>query len=51
MSSAMKRRKDKKIGGKGSELFLIIDEETLHMPNLLDMLWVTGMGKEFRLVE
>jgi hypothetical protein len=29
-------------GGKGSELFLFIEEETLRKSNPLDALWVTG---------
>jgi hypothetical protein len=38
-------------GGKGSELFLFIEEETLRLSNPLDALWVTGKGRECRLTE
>jgi hypothetical protein len=38
-------------GGKGSELFLFIEEETLRKSNPLDALWVTGNGRECRLID
>ncbi len=38
-------------GGKGSEPFLFIEGETLRMSNALDALWVSGKGRECRLVD
>jgi hypothetical protein len=38
-------------GGKGSELFLFIEDETLRTSNPLDALWVTGKGREVRLID
>ncbi len=38
-------------GGKGSELFLFIEDETLRQSNPLEALWVTGKGRECRLVD
>jgi hypothetical protein len=38
-------------GGKGGELFRFIDEETLRPSNPLDALWVTGKGREVRLID
>ncbi|WP_292530875.1 replication-relaxation family protein [Methylocystis sp.] len=38
-------------GGKGSELFLFIEEEALRKANPLEALWITGKGRECRLTE
>ncbi|WP_281806235.1 hypothetical protein [Methylocystis echinoides] len=38
-------------GGKGSKWFLFIEEESLRASNPLDALWVTGKGRERRLVD
>jgi predicted transcriptional regulator len=38
-------------GGKGSDLFLFIDEETLRSTNPLDAVWTTGKGKPARLTD
>lgn len=38
-------------GGKGSELFLFIEEETLRNTNPLEALWVTGKGREVQLID
>jgi hypothetical protein len=39
------------VGGRGSNLFLFIDDESLQGSNPLEMRWVTGKGKQVRLCE
>ena len=36
--------------GKGSELFLFVDRETLGASNSLDVEWVSGKGERVRLM-
>jgi hypothetical protein len=38
-------------GGKGSELFLFIEDDVLRESNPLEAKWVTGRGRECRLVD
>ncbi len=38
-------------GGKGSELFLFIEDDVLRNTNPLDALWITGKGRERRLTQ
>ncbi len=38
-------------GGKGSELFLFIEDDALHETNPFDAVWITGKGRECRIVE
>ena len=37
--------------GKGSELFLFIDEDRLHSGNPLEVEWITGKGNRARLTD
>jgi hypothetical protein len=39
------------VGGRGSNLFLFIDDESLRTDNALEVGWVTGKGKLVRLTE
>jgi hypothetical protein len=38
-------------GGRGSNMFLFIDDATLAESNPLDASWLTGKGDRIRLVE
>jgi len=38
-------------GGKGSELFLFIEDDVLRATNPFDVMWITGKGKECRITD
>ena len=38
-------------GGKGSELFLFIEDYALRATNPLDAMWITGKGRERRIID
>jgi hypothetical protein len=38
-------------GGKGRELFLFIEDDALRGTNPLDVLWITGKGRECRIID
>jgi hypothetical protein len=37
--------------GRGSNMFLLIDEANLQASNLLDAVWLTGKGERIRLTD
>jgi hypothetical protein len=38
-------------GGKGSELFLFIEDDALRETNPFDAMWITGKGRECRIID
>ncbi len=38
-------------GGKGSELFLFIEDDALRAINPFDAMWITGKGRECRVID
>jgi hypothetical protein len=38
-------------GGKGSELFLFVEDDALRATSPLDAMWITGKGRRCRITE